>query len=123
MAFALMEADDVEAGHAGSVGVWAWDAGGCRFVEEPCARPQDEFIAGVRCWAGDLLAVLQVEMPAASLTLGRMTGWNAAAGRLTFDIPNHLHMFCHPLRAPDRFLELYRGLVQGAEPSIAANNG
>jgi L-ascorbate metabolism protein UlaG (beta-lactamase superfamily) len=120
MAFVLMEGDDVAQGHAGGGTLWAWDPNGCRFVREPLGRPQDEFVAGARCWASDLLAVLTVDMPAASLTVGRLTGWNAAPSRLRFDIPNLLHMFCHPLRAPERFLELYRALTRGERPVVAA---
>jgi L-ascorbate metabolism protein UlaG (beta-lactamase superfamily) len=112
MAFVLYEGDDVA--------VWAWDASGCRFVPETSAHPEDQFVAGARCWASDLLAVLTVEMPAASLTLGRLSAWNAAPSRLRFDLPNLLHMFCHPLRAPERFLALYRELLTGAPPLVAA---
>jgi len=50
--------------------------------------------------------------------VGRLTGWNAAPARLRFDLPNLLHMYCHPLRAPDRFLALYRQLLRGAAPDI-----
>lgn len=118
MAFVLYEGDVGEGASAQTV--WAWDASGCRFVPESSPRPEAEFVAGARCWASDLLAVLTVEMPAASLTLGRLSGWNAAPSRLRFDLPNLLHMFCHPLRAPERFLALYRGLVSGAPPQLAA---
>lgn len=120
MAFVLMEGDDVARGHADGGTVWAWDPNGCRFVCEPLARPQEEFVAGARCWASDLLAVLQVDMPAASLTVGRLAGWNAAPSRLRFDLPNLLHMFCHPLRAPERFLALYRALRRGEAPAVPA---
>jgi L-ascorbate metabolism protein UlaG (beta-lactamase superfamily) len=118
MAFVLSDGDDAEP--SGVATVWAWDASGCRFVPESSSRPEEEFVAGARCWASDLLAVLTVEMPAASLTLGRLNGWNAVPSRLRFDLPNLLHMFCHPLRAPERFLALYRGLVTGASPLLAA---
>lgn len=117
MAFVPLEGDDVTSAHAGGHTVWAWDPNGCRFVRESSPRPEEEFVTGVRCWASDLLAVLEVEMPAASLTMGRLAGWNAAPSRLRFDLPNLLHMFCHPLRSPDRFLGLYRALVRG-EPSL-----
>jgi L-ascorbate metabolism protein UlaG (beta-lactamase superfamily) len=118
MAFVLLEGDDVESGHACPASVWVWDPTDCSFSNEPLERPEDELVAGARCWAADLLAVLEARMPAASLTMGRLAGWNAAPDALGFDLPNQLHMFCHPLRAPDRFLELYRGLLSGAEPLI-----
>jgi len=52
-------------------------------------------------------------MPAASLTMGRLAGWNAVPSALRFDLPNLLHVYCHPLRAPEQFLALYRALVTG----------
>jgi hypothetical protein len=118
MAFVLLEGDDVAGGHAAGGTVWGWDASGCRFTREACGRPEDEFVAGARCWASDLLAVLEAEMPAASLTVGRMSGWNALPERLRFDLPNLLHVYCHPLRRPERFLALYRALVSGRAPEV-----
>ncbi len=119
MAFALLEGDDVEQAHANGGTVWSWDPNGCRFVqEEAIERPENEFVAGARCWASDLLAVLQVEMPAASLTLGRLAGWNAVPAQLRFDLPNLLHIYCHPLRAPDQFLALYRQLARGGPETV-----
>jgi L-ascorbate metabolism protein UlaG (beta-lactamase superfamily) len=123
MAFVLLEGDDVESGHAKGATQWTWDPNGCRFVCEPLGRPSEELIAGARCWASDLLAVLEVEMPAASLTMGRLAGWNAAPSRLRFDLPNLLHMYCHPLRAPDRFLALYRALARGEPCVVRAQKG
>ena len=119
-ALRLLEGEDIARAHASGGTVWSWDASGCRFAQESGAPSDDEFVAGVRCWASDLLAVLEVAMPAASLTVGRMSGWNAAPSRLRFDLPNLLHMYCHPLRAPDRFLALYRGLQRGGPPLIRA---
>ncbi len=118
VAFALLEGDDVEHGHAGGGTVWAWDANACAFVQEASAHPENEFVAGARCWASDLLAVLQVEMPAASLTMGRLAGWNAVPSSLRFDLPNLLHVYCHPLRAPGEFLALYRALVSGRSADV-----
>jgi L-ascorbate metabolism protein UlaG (beta-lactamase superfamily) len=120
MAFVLLEGDDVASGHASGGTVWAWHPSSCAFVREPLGRPEDEFVAGARCWASDLLAVLEVEMPAASLTLGRLAGWNAVPAQIRFDLPNLLHVYCHPLRAPDRFLALYRALVRGRSPDVPA---
>ncbi|UJR84380.1 MBL fold metallo-hydrolase [Sandaracinus amylolyticus] len=100
--------------------VWIWDPPGCRFVREALPSPERSVVAGARCWASDLLAVLEVEMPAASLTMGRLAAWNAAPSALRFDLANVLHVYCHPLRAPDRFLALYRQLVRGAAPQVRA---
>jgi L-ascorbate metabolism protein UlaG (beta-lactamase superfamily) len=118
MAFVLMEGDDVADGHANGGTVWEWDPNGCRFLPGTCRDPERDVVAGARCWASDLLAVLEVRMPAASMTVGRLSGWNNAPQRLRFDIPNLLHMYCHPLRWPERFLKLYQALARGSEPQV-----
>ncbi len=120
MGLELLEGDDVEGAHARGGAVQVWDPNGCAFREEALDHPRDELVAGVRCWASDLLAVLEADMPAASLTMGRMSGWNSIPGHLRFDLPNLLHMFCHPLRFPERFLELYRGSRTGRSPDVRA---
>ena len=120
MGLELLEGDDVESAHTRGGTVRVWDPNGCAFREEPLTHPQEELAVGVRCWAGDLLAVLEAKMPAASLTMGRMSGWNSVPGHLRFDLPNLLHMYCHPLRFPERFLGLYRGLKTGRTPDVRA---
>jgi len=120
MGLELLEGDDVESAHERGGTVQVWDPNGCAFHEETLTDPHEELAVGVRCWASDLLAVLEVEMPAASLTMGRMSGWNSVPGHLRFDLPNLLHMYCHPLRYPERFLELYRGLTTGLTPDVRA---
>jgi len=117
-AFELLEGDDIAGAHREGGTVWAWNPSACKLVREPRGQPENEFVAGARCWASDLLDVLEVAMPAASLTVGRLSGWNAAPDQLRFDLPNLLHMYCHPLRAPDRFLALYRGLTRGGSPVV-----
>jgi L-ascorbate metabolism protein UlaG (beta-lactamase superfamily) len=118
MGLELLEGDDVESAHAHGGAVRAWDPNGCAFREEALTRPQEKLAVGIRCWASDLLAVLEVEMPAASLTLGRMSGWNSVRGQFRFDLPNLLHTYCHPLRFPERFLQLYRALRTGRTPDV-----
>ena len=108
-------------GHAASPAVWVWDPSGCRFVEEPIARPEDALVAGARCWASDSPGRARGEdarrepHDGADVGLGRGAGIGCAS-----NLPNLLHAFCHPLRAPDRFLALYRALVRGEEPRISA---
>ncbi len=118
MAFVTFEGDDITSGQSNPAAVWAWDPSACTFLQESHDKPDDEFVVGARCWASDLLAVLRAEMPAASLTMGRLAGWNALPSMLRFELPNLLHMYCHPLRAPEQFLELYRALVTGESPRI-----
>jgi hypothetical protein len=120
MGFVLLEGDDVESAHADPASAWVWNPSDCSFSQAEVAEPEKEWVAGGRCWASDLFAVLTAGMPAASLTMGRLAGWNAAVEGLSFDLPNQLHMFCHPLRQPDGFLALYRGLLTGAAPIVRA---
>lgn len=122
MAFALLEGEDGTAGHANAGEVWVWEPSDCSFREEAITNPEEAVVAGARCWASDLLAVLEARMPAASVTMGRLAGWNHASEDLTFDIPNQLHMFCHPLRQPDGFLELYRAMVTQSPVRVRARD-
>ena len=47
-------------------------------------------------------------------------GRGHAPGHLRFEVPNLLHMYCHPLRFPERFLELYRALTTRRTPDVRA---
>ena len=79
----------------------------CTFIET-----SGDHIAGLECFARDLLAVLDAELGPIALTFGRARVWNALPGRLNFDIFNDLHRFSHPLRRPAEYLALYRRLLE-----------
>ncbi|HYD48901.1 MAG TPA: MBL fold metallo-hydrolase [Terriglobales bacterium] len=122
IAIVAIEGDDAATAHDRGGEVWVWDPTGCCFVAEARSGQEQDLVAGVRCWAADLLAVLTARMPAASMTVGRMSGWNWAPAQLRFELPNLIHMYCHPLRMPDAFLELYRRLRSGASPRLRARS-
>jgi hypothetical protein len=79
----------------------------CAFVEGS-ASPRDSYIAGLECWATDLLAVLRGDLGPIALTFGRARLWNAMADRFRFDIFNELYRMSHPLRRPAEYLRMYQ---------------
>jgi hypothetical protein len=81
----------------------------CAF--EPVAGSRDphgELVAGLSCWASDLLAVLRFELFSGYVLIGRYRKWNLAEERLRCDLDGDLALYTHPLRHPERTLELYR---------------
>jgi hypothetical protein len=89
--------------------VFEYDAPNCAFVERdrPC-------VAGLECWASDLLAVLDGELGPIALTFGRSRVWNELPQRLNFDIFEELHRTSHPLRRPDAYYKTYERLLAPA---------
>ncbi|HEY3498823.1 MAG TPA: MBL fold metallo-hydrolase [Polyangiaceae bacterium] len=88
--------------------VFAYDLTGCRFERVDSAAARDQFVAGLECWAADLLAVLRIELIAGYVLLGRLRCWNHASERLRLDLVDALSLYTHPLRHPVRHIELYR---------------
>jgi hypothetical protein len=90
----------------------------CAFVDG-AEDAERAYIAGLECWASDLLAVLDAELGPIALTFGRARVWNALPSRFHFDIFHDLHRFSHPLRRPAEYLRLYERLlapVRTAQP-------
>ncbi|NVB36335.1 MBL fold metallo-hydrolase [Pseudenhygromyxa sp. WMMC2535] len=82
-----------------------------RFEPRSCAEPTLRYASGLECWAVDLLALLEGELPASALCYaGRMRVWNAAPERLRVS-PQLLWEFAHPLHRPDRTRRLYARLL------------
>jgi hypothetical protein len=82
----------------------------CSFVDG-VADAEQAYIAGLECWACDLLAVLDAELGPIGLTFGRARVWNALPSRFNFEIFNDLHRFSHPLRRPAEYFKLYERLL------------
>jgi hypothetical protein len=82
------------------------------------ANPREVYLAGLECWAPDLLAVLDGELGPIALTFGRARLWNAAPQRLNFDLFGELHRICHPLRRPADFLRTYQRLWNAQRETI-----
>jgi hypothetical protein len=87
---------------------YALDA--CKFIDG-VDEVERSYLAGLECWASDLLAVLDAELGPIALTFGRARVWNALPSRFQFDIFHDLHRFSHPLRRPAEYLRLYERLV------------
>lgn len=81
-----------------------------------CERPAEEFIAGVECWASDLLGLFRVEFSAAALLFGRYRSWNALPDRFALHLVGELMHYAHPLRQPERYEALYRRLLAREAP-------
>ena len=106
--------------------IFVYNPAACSFDLTPVARPQDEFIAGLECWATDLLAVLSGEMGDIALLFGRAALWNTLPNRLNFDVFGELQRISGPLRRPAAYLRTYERILQGCAsvtPSIRPRAG
>jgi hypothetical protein len=106
--------------------VFVYNPTACSFDLTAVARPQEEFIAGMECWATDLLAVLSGELGDIALLFGRAALWNALPTRLNFDLFGELQRVSGPLRRPAAYLRTYERILQGCAsvtPSIRPREG
>jgi hypothetical protein len=100
--------------------VYAYAPSGCTFTPG-VAEARDAYLAGLECWATDLLAVLRGDLSPIALTYGRARIWNALPERVRFDIFQELYRVSHPLRRPAETLRMYQRIWKqsaGASPSI-----
>ncbi len=74
------------------------------------ADPREMYLAGMECWAGDLLAVLGGEIGPLCLVFGRAFLWNALPDQFNFDLFSELFRFNHPLRRPEEVYQIYQRL-------------
>jgi hypothetical protein len=93
--------------------VYEYDLGSTRFVRVEGRDPAADYVAGVECWATDLLAALRVEIGPAAVTFGRWRTWSALPERVTIS-GTHLWLYAHPLRRPEAFLRFYERMLAGA---------
>jgi hypothetical protein len=100
-AFALRRGD------AGERLVFEYEPSGCSFRRAASREPERTHLAGLSCWATDLLAVLRGELGPIAIQLGRATVWNALPRRFRFDVFDDLYRASHPLRHPEAFLRNY----------------
>jgi hypothetical protein len=92
--------------------VFVYDPSACSFALTQVANPQNEFIAGMECWATDLLAVLSGDMADIALLFGRAKLWNALPNRFNFDLFGELQRISCPLRRPAAWLRHYQQIWQ-----------
>jgi hypothetical protein len=90
--------------------VFEYEPSGCRFRSVDCPDPEGTYLAGLSCWASDLLSILRGELGPIAIQLGRATLWNALPQRFRFEIFDDLYRESHPLRRPTAFLRTYEGL-------------
>jgi hypothetical protein len=94
----------------------------CAFIAG-AADAQATYLAGLECWASDLLAILDGDLGPIALSFGRARLWNALPLRFNFDLFEALYNVSHPLRRPDRYFATYRKRWQesaGTQPTIGA---
>jgi hypothetical protein len=95
----------------------------CAFTKG-AVKAKDTYLAGMECWATDLLAVLGGDLGPIALNFGRARLWNASPGRFVFDVFGELNRFSHPLRRPAEYLRTYQRLLAkcgNVEPTIFRN--
>ena len=90
--------------------VYEYDANDCAFVAVAVREPRAIYLAGMECWASDLVAVLGGALGPITLAYGRATIWNAMPQAFRFDLFEALYRTSHPLRRPAAFLRTYRRL-------------
>jgi len=92
--------------------VFMYNASGCSFEPVPVDNPRQSFIAGMECWALDLLAVLNADWGALAILFGRAALWNVLPKRFEFAVLSELALFSHPLRRPADCLRMYQSQLQ-----------
>jgi hypothetical protein len=102
----------VDARHRAAI--FEYEPHACRFRSVACDDPMDRYWGVYECWASDLLAFLRAEMSSTALSFGRSRIFNSTPREFQFAIQRELFVYAHPLRMPDRFLALYRSVVERA---------
>ena len=92
--------------------VFAYNPSACIFEQVVVPAPREVFVAGLTCWATDLLAVFEGELGSIALSFGRAQVWNALPGRLRFDVFAELQKVSHPLRRPAEYLRIYERILK-----------
>lgn len=92
----------------------------CAFELVPGGDPERELVAGLGCWASDLLAILRFDLFCGYLLGGRYRKWNAAPEHVRCDLDTNLSLYLHPLRHPDPALRLYRRAAEKLAPAVGA---
>lgn len=113
-AFVLRSGDDRKAL------VFEYNPPSCSFEQAQgtaAQQPERAYVAGIECWATDLLAVLDGDLGPIAIVYGRARLWNNADDRFNFDIFNELYRVSHPLRRPNEYLRTYQRLRATAPPS------
>jgi hypothetical protein len=87
--------------------VFEYNPTACTFEPGRPENPQAVYMAGMECWATDLLAVLSGELGPIAISYGRAMLWNVMSPHFNFNIFGELYRISHPLRRPAEFLRVY----------------
>ena len=98
----------LRADEQGGAYVFAYSSQDCAFLPVAPDLPTERYLAVYECWATDLLDSFLVRQSQNDRGFGRCRSWNAEPERFQFDLELELFVYVHPLRFPDRFLDLYR---------------
>jgi len=94
---------------AGERRVYEYVSSGCAFLRGT-SNAEETYLAGIECWATDLLAILKGELGPIALSFGRARLWNALSEQFLFDFFGDLYRMSHPLRRPAEYLRTYQRL-------------
>src|SRR5262249_34887021 len=94
---------------AGERRVYEYVSSACAFVRGT-ANAEETYLAGIECWATDLLAILNGELGPIALSFGRARLWNALSEQFLFDFCSDLYRMRHPLRSAAEYLRAYQRL-------------
>src|SRR5262249_40969248 len=97
--------------------VYAYEPSSCSFVSVESEDPAAEFIAVFECWATDLLALFRGRISPTAIDFARHREWNASPETFPFSLNRDLFAYAHPLRHPQRYLELYRQRAAALSPA------
>jgi hypothetical protein len=96
--------------------LFEYDPTGCRFELLKQLAPLSEYVAGLECFASDLLEFLRGRLTPSALMFGRICRWRGAGENLASAIDHAIWLYGHPLRRPAQYLELYRS-IYALEPA------
>lgn len=107
-ALALRDASDLH--------VFAYSTHRCSFERTASSTPMQDYLLGIELWGTDFLALLRGELAPTAVAFGCARSWCFDA-RLTSALFRFWWLF-HPLRSPDAFLRLYRGLLADTADTV-----
>ncbi|HEV7691517.1 MAG TPA: MBL fold metallo-hydrolase [Hyphomonadaceae bacterium] len=90
--------------------VFEYDPAGCRFELLKQPVPLSQYVAGLECFASDLLDFLRGRLAPSALMFGRACRWRGSGENLTPAIDRAIWTYGHPLRRQAEYLDLYRSL-------------
>ncbi len=94
----------------GGDSLFEYDPAGCKFDVPKQPAPLSEYVAGLECFASDLLEFLRGRLAPSALMFGRVCRWRGSSENLTQAIDLAIWTYGHPLRRQAQYLDLYRSI-------------